>query len=106
MKIELPDSTRKTLEEFFIALVEYQLEGRLMIFQGLLSHKEMIGAINVVQSVIGYERGMELIQKVTERPKTEGWKNNKGWKFEDLNAAYRELTRPDHHCFYCDKIPK
>lgn len=103
MKIELLDQDRKALEEFFIALVEYQLQGRLMLFQGLCSHGEMIGALNATQTIIGYQRGIELILQVQERPETEAWKNNKGWKFKDLNEAYRELTKPDHHCSYCDK---
>jgi hypothetical protein len=103
MKLELPDTTRKILEEFFIALIEYQLEGRLMLFQGLCSHREMIGAINITQSIIGYQRGTELILQVQALPETQSWKNNRGWKFKDLNVAYAELTKPDHHCFYCDK---
>src|SRR5262249_50707151 len=104
MKFELPDSTRKQLEEFFTALVGYHLEGRLMIFQGLLSHREMIGAINITQSIIGYQRGIELIQEVTSRPEREKWKDNKGWKFKDLNVAYSELTRDGHSCSYCERI--
>jgi hypothetical protein len=115
MKIELPDSTRKTLEDFFTALIEYQLEGRLMLFQGLCSHREMIGAINITQTIIGYQRGIELINEVTSRPETEAWKNNKRkggepfplvWKFKDLNEAYSELTKPEHACFYCKKVPE
>lgn len=107
--MELSEPTRKTLEEFFVCLVEYQLAGRLMLFQGLCSHAEMVGAINVVQSIIGHARGVELVTTVTARPQTEGWKNrdgsNKGWKFVDLNAAYVELSRPDHKCDYCNKVP-
>lgn len=103
MKMELPDATRKTLEEFFTGLVEYQLQGRLMLFQGLCSHREMIGALNVIQSVIGYQRGIELILQVQGRPESEHWKDNKGWKFKDLNAAYAELTKSDHCCSYCNR---
>ncbi len=110
MKIDLPPETRETLEDFFAVLVGYQLDGRLMLFQGLCSHREMIGAINVVHSIIGWQRGVEIFNQVTDRPKIEGWKNRdgtpRGWKFKDCNEAYRELTRENHHCYYCDLIPK
>lgn len=110
MKFDLPPPAQKSLEDFFIALVEYQLAGRLMIWQGLCGHLEMIGAINIVQSLVGYKRGTELIEQALKRPEVEGWKTRdgapKGWPFKDLNAAYAEFKKPDHHCFYCDLVPK
>jgi hypothetical protein len=95
MKIDLTDSSRKILEEFFGALVSYHLDGRLMIFQGLLSHKEMQGAINVIHSIIGWDAGNNIIKDIKIR---------KSWKYKDLNEAYLEFDKSEHHCFYCDKI--